>query len=145
MSNQIQTESPYYLPKPKAPAPFTDQVGLFNGDPDFSECPESEPHCAAAWALMISGSTNVHIFGAGLYNWFDDYTQDCIDTQTCQKHLVHVEESGQIWFYNLYTIGSANMIDAEGSDPIPAKDNINTNEHPFTSVINAWLLSSSGS
>ncbi|KAI8303634.1 exo-1,3-beta-D-glucanase [Colletotrichum sp. SAR11_59] len=141
----IQTESPYYLPKPKAPAPFTDQVGLFNGDPDFSECPESEPHCAAAWALMISGSTNVHIFGAGLYNWFDDYTQDCIDTQTCQKHLVHVEESGQIWFYNLYTIGSANMIDAEGSDPIPAKDNINTNEHPFTSVINAWLLSSSGS
>ncbi|KAI8248970.1 Glucan 1,3-beta-glucosidase [Colletotrichum sp. SAR 10_77] len=141
----IQTESPYYLPKPKAPAPFTDQVGLFNGDPDFSECPESEPHCAAAWAWMISGSTNVHIFGAGLYNWFDDYTQDCIDTQTCQKHLVHVEESGHIWFYNLYTIGSANMIDAEGSDPIPAKDNINTNEHPFTSVMNAWLLSSSGS
>lgn len=96
MSNQIQTESPYYLPKPKAPAPFTDQVRLFNGDPNFSKYPESEPHCAAAWALMISGSTNVHIFGAGLYNWFDDYTQDCIDTQTCQKHLVHMEESGQI-------------------------------------------------
>lgn len=37
----IQTESPYYLPNPQAPAPFTSALGLYNGDPDFKDCSAS--------------------------------------------------------------------------------------------------------
>jgi hypothetical protein len=141
---QLQTESPYYLPSPQAPAPFTNQIGYFNGDPDFKECPASDPHCAAAWGLMIVGSTNIHIHGAGLYNWFIDYTQDCLAKQYCQKRVVNVRDSGQVWFYNLYTIGTWEMLNLKGSDAITAKENTNANEHPFTSIINAWLVASSG-
>lgn len=141
---QIQTESPYFLPKPQAPAPFTDYLGYFPSDPTFKDCPASNPHCAAAWGLMIIGSTNVHIFGAGLYNWFQDYTQPCVDTQDCQQRVVYVEESGNVWMYNLYTIGTAEMVNLHNTTPIMAKANTNTNEHPFTSIINAWLVVSTG-
>ncbi|KAI0506327.1 hypothetical protein F5B22DRAFT_650887 [Xylaria bambusicola] len=142
----IQTESPYYLPTPQAPAPFdiTLELEHFQGDPDFKECSSSNPHCAAAWGLMITGSTNVQILGAGLYNWYQDYTQPCVDTQDCQQRVVSIEHSGGVWIYNLYTIGTVEMVTYEDSTPIKAKTNTNTNEHPFTSVINAWLVVSAG-
>jgi hypothetical protein len=65
----LQTESPYYQPTPKPPAPFTDVVGKFAGDPgytcksgdDFSGCDES-------WSTIITGSENILIAAAGLYS-----------------------------------------------------------------------------
>lgn len=36
------------------------------------------------------------------------------------------------------------MINWQEADPTLAKSNTNTNEHPFTSVINGWLLASTG-
>lgn len=72
----IQTESPYFFPAPQAPFPFNDTVGQFNGDPRFDDCDSSTTHCAAAWALRVINSENVHIAGAGLYNWFQGYNQD---------------------------------------------------------------------
>jgi len=93
---------------------------------------------------MIYGSTNIHILGAGLYNWFQNYNQQCVDTQDCQQRVVSVEESGNVWLYNLYTIGTSEMVNLVGSNPILAKPNSNTNQHPFTSIINAWLVASTG-
>ncbi|ATY64150.1 Glucan 1,3-beta-glucosidase [Cordyceps militaris] len=141
--SMIQTESPYYLPDPRAPEPFK-QVARFGGDPDFSDCASSGPHCAAAWGLYILGSTNIHVYGAGLYNWFQRYTQPCVDSQNCQQRVVNVRNSGQVWLYNIYTIGTVEMINHETDKPILAKPNTNTNIHPFTSVINAWLRASTG-
>jgi hypothetical protein len=93
---------------------------------------------------MIIGSTNVHIFGAGLYNWFQDYQQPCVDTQDCQQRVFYIERSGNVWMYNLYTIGTVEMVTPHGYLPVLAKPNTNTNEHPFTSIINAWLVASTG-
>ncbi|GAO14610.1 hypothetical protein UVI_02009380 [Ustilaginoidea virens] len=136
-------ESPYYLPDPQAPEPFKD-TARFVGDPDFNDCHSSNPHCAAAWGLSIISSTNVRIYGAGLYNWFQRYTQQCVDTQDCQQRVVKVKNSGQIWMYNIYTIGTVEMINHGDDKPVLAKDNTNTNEHPFTSVVNGWLRASTG-
>lgn len=93
---------------------------------------------------MITGSTNVQILGAGLYNWFQEYAQPCVDTQDCQQRVVSIEHSGGVWIYNLYTIGMVEMVNYEDSTPIKATTNTNMNEHPFTSVINAWLVVSAG-
>lgn len=140
---QIQTESPYFLPAPLAPAPFTAAVGIFNADPTFSDCKSSDPGCAAAWALRIVDSANIHIAGAGLYNWFQAYTQQCVDTQNCQDKLVSTVESGGVFLYNLYTIGSVEMVSPGNVvnlfDPVLAKDNTNQPSHPFNSMITAWL------
>ncbi|PQK16327.1 hypothetical protein BB8028_0006g06470 [Beauveria bassiana] len=141
--SMIQTESPYYLPNPQAPEPFK-EVARFGGDPDFSDCSSSGPHCAAAWGLYILGSTNIHVYGAGLYNWFQRYTQLCVDSQDCQQRVVNIRNSGQVWLCNIYTIGTVEMINHEKNKPILAKPNTNTNVHPFTSVVNAWLLASTG-
>ncbi|KAI0803398.1 exo-1,3-beta-D-glucanase [Xylaria sp. FL0064] len=132
----IQAESPYFLPTPQAPAPFeiTIELEQFASDLDFKECSELNPHCA----------TNVQILGAGLSNWFQDYTQPCVDSQDCQQRVVWIEHSGNVWMYNLYTIGTVEMISYQNTTPIAAKDNTNMNQHPFTSIINAWLVASSG-
>lgn len=93
---------------------------------------------------MITGSTEIFIFGAGLYNWFQKYTQPCVDSQDCQQRVIKVERSAQVYMYNIYTIGTVEMISSAGNQPALAKDNTNTNEHPFTSVINGWFLASDG-
>ncbi|KAH7333308.1 exo-1,3-beta-D-glucanase [Rhexocercosporidium sp. MPI-PUGE-AT-0058] len=141
----IQTESPYYLPTPQAPAPFPSQdLALFIGDPTFADCDRvAHPHCAVSWGLRVVNSKNVHIAGAGLYNWFQNYVQPCVDAQNCAQRVLEILRSS-VWMNNLYTIGTEEMVyDASAVAPVLAKQNTNKNEHPFTSIINAWLLSTS--
>ena len=74
----IQTESPYFQPLPRPPAPFGRAAGKFAGDWNYDECAlRTVPGCDASWALIIRESENVHIAGAGLYSWFRGYEQDC--------------------------------------------------------------------
>src|SRR5438552_3564585 len=70
-AGMIQTESPYYQPTPPPPAPFTNQVGLFPGDPDYTCAPNDEfSGCDESWGLIIRESRDIFIAGAGLYSWF---------------------------------------------------------------------------
>jgi hypothetical protein len=72
----LQTETPYYQPKPTAPNPYSKNVGVF-ADPDYS-CPASELNgCDSAWGLVITKSQDIYIASAGIYSFFDTYTQDC--------------------------------------------------------------------
>lgn len=75
----IQTESPYYQPTPPPPAPFGDEVGLMPGDPVF-KCGVDQDElggCDESWAVIVRGSSNILVAGAGLYSWFSTYSQDC--------------------------------------------------------------------
>ena len=70
----IQTESLYYPPVPSAPAPFDDAVGVFNADPNFTNCNSNDENsCAVSWALRMVSSSSVQIAGAGLYSWYQDH------------------------------------------------------------------------
>jgi hypothetical protein len=75
LASMIQTESPYYQPKPSVPSPFENALGDMPGDPEF-KCTDEEP-CDSSWALRIINSTDIMVHGAGLYSWFNDYTRDC--------------------------------------------------------------------
>ena len=75
VASMIQTESPYYQPKPSMPDPFKTAVGAMPGDPAYA-CTGNEP-CDSSWALRIINSSDIMIHGAGLYSWFSDYTQEC--------------------------------------------------------------------
>lgn len=142
----IQTESPYYPPDPQAPAPFNKGLGAFNADPDFSNCPTSLPRCSVSWALRIISSSNIQISGAGLYSWFQDHNQACVDTQNCQQSLVSAYLSSDLWTYNIITIGSVEMVSPYGSSYTAAlaKGNTDSTGHPFWSIIRAWLLLADG-
>jgi hypothetical protein len=65
----IQTESQYYQPTPKLPAPFASAVGIFAGDLDC-KCAVSDEfsRCDESWAVIIRGSSNIFIASAGLYS-----------------------------------------------------------------------------
>ncbi|KAB8225907.1 pectin lyase-like protein [Aspergillus novoparasiticus] len=131
MMGMIQTESPYFQPVPQAPAPFT--PGLFPNDPRFEDCDEGS--CGFSWALRIVDSNSIYSLGAGLYSWFSDYNQDCLETENCQERSVQIEQSTDIWLYNLITKATVEMVSPTGETPTYAKDNVNG----YISSILAWV------
>lgn len=132
----VQTEAPYYQPTPKAPAPFTKAL-TFPNDPTFAGCPGDSLNCAVAWALRIIESTDVYVLSTGIYTWFSSYSQACVDSglNNCQQSSFYVEQSFDVWIYNLVTVGSLQMISPLNGVPVLAKNNRNG----YASSIVAWL------
>lgn len=140
----IQTETPYYQPNPPAPYPF-DNVDETLNDPDFSaECADLDhgkvsgsgitAPCEMAWALRIINSSNVLVYGLGLYSFFNNYDTTCSDgpyggTRKCQSRIVWVEDnsgtSENVVLYDLNTIGTISMVTEDGTDVALWKDNWN--------------------
>ncbi|CAK7266539.1 hypothetical protein SEPCBS119000_002082 [Sporothrix epigloea] len=100
----LQSETPYFQGNPDANTPFASQVAL--ADPSFETCTSAT--CARSWGLRIVNSTDVFIYGAGLYSFFDNYNQTCLDTESCQENMVSVESS-QAHIYGLSTKASINI------------------------------------
>ncbi|KAK6525211.1 hypothetical protein TWF694_005357 [Orbilia ellipsospora] len=141
----IQTESPYFQSTPGAPAPFQpsivskrDTTTYYPNDPAFDDCDGSDRMCAVSWALRIHESLNIHLYGAGLYSWFNNYDQDgCLYTDTCQAKLVDMDDSTSTMtrVHNLVTIGAQNMMDATYAGSIPATNYKNG----FASSLMGWV------
>ena len=136
---QIQTETPYYQPNPKATQPFPVNTAL--NDPNFAtQCPAGSPTtCNMAWGLRITGaSSNIYVVGAGLYSFFNNYDTSC-NTQAngakCQTAIFQYDAgSQQIYVYDLNTVGSVSMVDRDGTSLARNSDNYNV----FPSTINLF-------
>ncbi|KAJ4361597.1 hypothetical protein N0V95_001758 [Ascochyta clinopodiicola] len=146
LAGMIQTESPYYqyTSGTISPGPYKSTVGSFSGDPVFGDtsCNGTSLMCDFAWAVLMQSSSNVTIAGAGLYSWFENYGQSCVDTQNCQQRLVYDDgNNGGFYLWNLITIGSVEMISGPEVD-ILAKPNTQASGHPFWSALAGYLDSS---
>ncbi|KAJ5639538.1 uncharacterized protein N7484_007400 [Penicillium longicatenatum] len=128
----LQTEAPYFQPSPKAPAPVT--VGLFPNDPTFADCAESSLTCAVAWAVRVIDSSTIYMLGSGIYSWFSSYSQDCLDTDHCQDRAFYIEQSSDVWIFNLVTKGIQQSISPQGETPIFSRDTKNG----YTSSLLGW-------
>ncbi|TKA24520.1 hypothetical protein B0A50_06677 [Salinomyces thailandicus] len=121
----MQTETPYMQPTPLAPQPFA--INTKYGDPEFTVCRDVDgdaTSCRDAWGLRIWDSKNILIHSAGLYSFFNDYTQECLATHSCQQNMVHIQNS-QVDMYALTTIGATNMwLDDAWRSPVLAEDNM---------------------
>ncbi|KAJ5211430.1 exo-1-3-beta-D-glucanase [Penicillium cinerascens] len=144
-AGMIQTESPYFqaTDSTESPGPFNASVGLFTNDPTFpdSTCNATAELCDIAWAVIMKDNTNLTVAGAGLYSWYDNYKEECVDTQNCQQRLVlDAGDNGGLYFWNLITIGSVEMIsNTADNDIILAKDNTQGLRHPFWSALAGYL------
>jgi hypothetical protein len=146
----LQTESPYFQPKPSPPAPYESAVGVFPSDPGYNcnstgstSSLDPSSGCDASWAIMITESSEIHIASAGLYSWFSDYTQDCINAHKCQQALVYLSDNlDNIRLENLVTIGANNsLVDDDGA--VPALDNVAVlNNNASWSQISIYLATS---
>ncbi|XP_054161311.1 uncharacterized protein LOC128959393 [Oppia nitens] len=127
----IQTETPYYQGNPPAPQPFHSDSRYH--DPDFGHCGDSHT-CAMAWGLRIVSSENIFIYGAGLYNFFQDYGQ-CWGEEHCQDNMVSIEKSNKnVHIYGLSTKNANYMVAIDGQSRIGHKEN----KADFCSTIAAY-------
>ncbi|KAL8686385.1 MAG: hypothetical protein Q9224_005462, partial [Gallowayella concinna] len=118
----IQTETPYFQSNPDATTPFSPNPKYH--DPDFSHCQTAG--CKKAWGLRVLASSEIHVFGAGLYSFFDNYNQECLATESCQEHMVSLEcgnENTYLW--GLSTKAATNQVSIDGRGVVDQKDNRN--------------------
>jgi glucan 1,3-beta-glucosidase len=146
LAGMIQTEAPYFQAAggiANSPGPFMNlSMGLFAGDPWFPDttCVGPRALCDFSWAVTMQQNTNLTIAGAGLYSWFDNYIETCVDTQNCQQRLV-LDSGGNsgTFVFNLVTIGAVEMIsNVDKADVVLAKNNTQAFGHPFWSALAAY-------
>lgn len=124
----IQTETPYYQSNPDALKPFTPQTEEWN-DPDFANCEDES--CRKAWGLRVVNTSDSYVYGAGLYSFFENYSQDCLKDESCQTNMVEVDCS-DIKIYGLSTKASVNMITSSSGEGLIPQDE---NESNYCSTI----------
>ncbi|KAF9044173.1 exo-beta-1,3-glucanase [Panaeolus papilionaceus] len=126
----IQTESPYYQPNPVSPSPFSIN-SAFNDPTPYSGSP-------SAWALHIKNSKAITIFGAGLYSFFVNYSQNCIDSRNCQSQIATVDSASTgINIYSLSTVATTYQLSVNGAGVINQANNLNG----FASTVTSWSQS----
>ncbi|KIM87551.1 glycoside hydrolase family 55 protein [Piloderma croceum F 1598] len=111
----IQTETPYYQPVPLPPSPFKSN-SKYN-DPTFGS------HVKAAWGLHVRKSSDITVFGAGLYDFFQNYNQTCLSTTSCQSQILDVDSESTIQIYSLSTVGTTYQLSVNGKGIIKQSDN----------------------
>ncbi|TCD63287.1 hypothetical protein EIP91_005699 [Steccherinum ochraceum] len=119
----IQTETPYYQPTPAAPAPFTINTSFH--DPSMAGQP-------SAWALDVQNSHNIFVFGAGLYSFFQSFSQSCLAGDTCQDQIINIDSGSTISIYSVSTVGLTHQLSVNSQGVIPASANPNGLQATFT-------------
>jgi glucan 1,3-beta-glucosidase len=124
----IQTETAYFQANPSARVPFN-SLSAWN-DPDWSSCTTNR--CAKTWGLRVRNSSNLLLYGGGLYSFFENYAQTCLDTEDCQDNMIDVTNSPQIYMYGVSTKASRNVITLNGQS---AMTHLPDNESTFCATI----------
>lgn len=117
----IQTETAYFQGNPEAPRPFT--VMPKYSDPDFSGCKSAR--CARTWGLRIRDSSDIYLYGGGLYSFFDNYKQQCVPENNCQDNMISVDNSS-VGLFGVSTKASVAMVTYNGKTAALDSDNRST-------------------
>ena len=115
----IQHETAYWQGNPISTVAFPPQAAF--DDPTFSNCVEA--NCARTWGLRVVDSTAIFQYGAGLYNFFDNWDSTCINTESCQEAMVDITNSSDVYLWGLNTKGATNMVSYDGTNVVPEKGN----------------------
>ena len=119
----IQTETAYMQPNPDSLSPFAPNA-KFN-DPTFADCTDGA--CKKTWGLRIVNSSNVFIYGAGLYSFFDNWAQECFGLGNCQTNMFSIDTcSSDVYLFTLATKAAVNMATVGGQPSIARVDNKDT-------------------
>ena len=118
----LQSETPYMQSNPTAlNGGFQPSDTYF--DPDFSTC-NGDAGCEKAWGLRVFASSDILVYGAGFYSFFDNYDQTCLATESCQTNMVSIECSTETYLWALSTKASTNMVTVDGTGVVKQEDNM---------------------
>ncbi|KAJ6608597.1 pectate lyase superfamily protein-domain-containing protein [Mycena sp. CBHHK59/15] len=125
----IQTETPYFQPNPAPPAPF-----IIN--PAYHD-PSSWSGISSAWGLRVTTSTDIIVFGAGLYSFFSNYGQGCLTPENCQSNMVTVDSTSSVHIYSLSTVGTTFQVSVNQAGVV----NQSSNQNGFAATVTSWSQS----
>ncbi len=112
----------YMQANPNALVPFTPNQA-FN-DPTYSTC--TTDLCRKSWGLRIIDSSDIYMYGGGLYSFFENYGQTCLETESCQENMVSLEGGkSSVYLYGLSTKASTNQVTVDGRSAVSQADNRN--------------------
>jgi glucan 1,3-beta-glucosidase len=118
----LQTETAYFEANPNALQPYPPQSAFT--DPTFATC--TAPYCIKTWGLRIVDSTNIFIYGTGMYSFFDNYDSGCLDTESCQENMIDITNSTDIYMWAVSTKASTYMITFDDQGIVPQSPNQDT-------------------
>ena len=131
----------FVQPNPNATLPFPYVASLF--DPIFptSNATNTTAPNADGWGLRIVSSSNILIYGAGHYSFFDNYNVTCSNQgngEVCQSRIVSIENvpasGANVGIYNLNTVGTHYMVTRDGVDVVYYADNLDG----FVDTVAVW-------
>ncbi|KAG2075935.1 glycoside hydrolase family 55 protein [Suillus decipiens] len=122
----IQTETPYFQPDPAPPAPF--DISAVYDDPTF------EHGMNMAWGLWVQSSTDIIVFGAGHYSFFQNYSATCEANTTCQPQIVNVDWTSSVSIYSLATVGTTYQVSVVENGIIY----FSNDSEGFSSTVTLW-------
>lgn len=132
----VQTETPYFQPNPDASQPF--DVGFWDSDPDFSDC-VSGSNCEDAWAFRVLDSSDILVYTAGFYSFFNAFEQTCLNDESCQERLVETSFTQGFWLYNIFTIGAAEVVSPMGGIPPTLQSDDNQKQAFLHLIVKCFL------
>lgn len=122
----VQTETPYYQPAPAAPSPYSSSSTYY--DPTFTSSINE------AWAMYVQSSSNIFIFGAGFYSFFQNYGQSCLSSNACQANIFSIDTQSSVSVYSLSTVGATYQLSVSQNGVIHQSDN----SDGFQSTMTVW-------
>jgi len=118
----IQTETPYYMPTPDGlTQPYVRQPAY--NDPIYTAGQR-------AWGLRAVDSTNILVYGGGLYSFFinDDVSCSSPDApngkRICQPQVLSIEGSTSFQAFALSEVASEQMLTINGKEYASWSDNL---------------------
>lgn len=81
----------------------------------------SDPYENRGLGMRIANSTNVFVYGAGFYSFFDNYDQSQVSARRSQKMILWLQDlkdDANVWVLNLNTVGVEKMVTVDGENVV---------------------------
>jgi glucan 1,3-beta-glucosidase len=95
-----------------APAPWATLSSY--GDPTFTNCATNDAQCRMGWFARISGCSNMFLYGAGFWTFFNDNDGGCQAQGVCQTNAINVINTSSLSWFGINVKDNVNVIDNNG-------------------------------
>ncbi|KAF2172022.1 glycoside hydrolase family 55 protein [Zasmidium cellare ATCC 36951] len=136
-----QSETPYWQGNGSPsldPAPWSSITGSPYYDPDFSNCDGGDAQCRMAWFTYINGGSNLFLYGAGFWTFFNDGQKDCQNSGVCQTNAVWTNDVSNLYWYGINEHLNLNLVVNNGQVLVTQ----NNNPGSWGGVVAAYLTDS---
>ena len=104
-----------------APAPWTTLSSY--GDPDFTNCAADDAQCRMGWFAQLSGCSNMSLYGAGFWTFFNHYDGSCQSQGICQTSAINIRNNSSLSWFGINVKDNINVIDNAGVPLVTENNN----------------------